>query len=349
MKVAVDIRPLLSRPTGVGIWLHNILAAMKKYESSFQWVYFSSSMKERFPEGKLEDFPPGRLVDLRIPVKILNFLFYNFRFPSLEFLTGEKLDITLSPNPMILPSYKAKKIVTVHDLFFYENPEKVEKEFGSLYRKNLEKSLKGADAIIAVSRYTASKIKEYFGMEEKIRVIPEAAREFPKPEVVKGLPQNFFLFIGGCQPRKNLSALVKALDMLEEDVYLVVVGGKPCLSSKKIIWLSYLSDSQLHYLYKNSLALICPSFDEGFGLPVLEAMSLGVPVACSRAGALPEAAGEAALYFDPAQPEEIAFCMKQLLSEERRKELSAKGMERASSFSWDRAAASLIELLKELK
>ena len=186
-------------------------------------------------------------------------------------------------------------------------------------------------------------------MEEKISVIPEAARKFPKPEAVKGLPQRFFLFIGGCHPRKNLSALVKALNVLEEDVYLVVVGGRPCLSHKRILWLGYLSDAQLHFLYKTALAYICPSLDEGFGLPVLEAMSLGVPVACSRTGALPEVAGEAALYFDPAQPEEIAFCMKRLLSGEKRKELSVKGMERASLFSWPRAAASLMNLLKELK
>ncbi len=351
MKVGVDLRPVLSRPTGVGIWLFHLLKALKGKRENLSFVYFSCSLKERFPASKLRELPEGKLVDRRLPVRLINYLLLRWGLPSFELLTGEKVDVVFSPTPVVMPSRRARKIVTVHDLFFYEYPEKVSREFGVYYRERVRASLREADRIIAVSSYTARKIATLLGFEGKIRVIPEAARPFPPPEPVEGLPEEFLLFMGGCEPRKNLATLLRALRLLKDPPALVVVGSaSACNGSSGVVWLGYVSDAQLHYLYKKALALVVPSLDEGFGLPVLEAMSLGVPVLCSSWGALREVAQEAALYFHPLSPQQIAETIENFLSSPAlREELVQKGKRRVAAFSWDRSAELFLKVLGELR
>ncbi len=340
MKIGVDIRPLISKPTGVGMWLKGLLESLKgKTEHNF--VYFSSSLKETPPDSLRNELPEGKFIHRRLPVRVLDLLLLNYLWPSFEFLTGEKVDVTLSPTPIYFPT-KGKKIITVHDLYFLEDREKAGKF--SAYLKNLGKSMERADLIIAVSGYTEKKLLEFFpDAREKTKVIYEGIRKFPEAEKIENLPEKFLLFIGGCVPRKNLSTAVEISEM--SGIPLVVVGHCNKYPDNTIP-IPYASDARLRYLYEKAFALIFPSLDEGFGLPILEAMNFGLPVLAYPKGAIPEVGGEAVILCE--NTEEFVKTIKKLEDEIYRSEVISKGKKRVRQFSWERAGEEFLKALEEL-
>jgi len=126
MKIGIDIRPLLLRPAGVGMWLLSLLESING-KSNHSFVYFSASFKGKPFELKRK-LPDGKFIHRRFPGKLLDFLLLNFPWPSFEALTGEEVDVTLSPTPIYFPT-KGEKVITVHDLYFYERKERAGGEF----------------------------------------------------------------------------------------------------------------------------------------------------------------------------------------------------------------------------
>ena len=262
-----------------------------------------------------------------------------------------------------------RQVVTIHDCAFVDCPEGFSRAFGGWYRWLIPRLARRVRRIIAVSRFTAGRLAELCGVSARqIEVIPNGVDSHFQPAdagVVDelrrrlALPQRYVLSVGTLEPRKNLKRLLAAWEQLPAelgDVGLVLAGatGRQFRSAgieqlpTGVRLTGYVEDADLPVLYSGAEAFIYPSLYEGFGLPVLEAMSCGTPVICSRTTSLPEVAGDAALLVDPCDAESIADAISRLLTDaELRREFGARGLERAKQFSWDQAAAATAEVLRQ--
>lgn len=265
---------------------------------------------------------------------------------------------------LLLPLHAAPTVITVHDLIFRHLPEH-HKPLNRWYL-NLALPLycRRATHVIAISESTRSDLMAAYGLPpERISVIHEAAdprfRPQPSDRVAAvrrryGLPERYVLFVGTIEPRKNLIRLLHAFEVLHAEGLtdaLVVVGKRGWLYRnffagleqspvrEAVILPGFVPDEDLPAVYAGAQTLAFPSLYEGFGLPTLEAMACGTPVACSDTASLPEVGGDAALYFDPASEDTIVETLRRLLSDvELQDELARRGLERAARFSWDRVA-----------
>lgn len=364
MRIGVDIRPFLSRETGVGTYLRHLLFELARIDTRNEYCLFSSSWKERFPPEKVPPFVNLRFRDLRIPVRAVNFLWHRMSWPPFERYFDGRLDLTHSPTPMPLPG-RSRKIVTVYDLFFLDDPGRSVREARKVFAGRVGASLAKADGILAISEFTRRSILERFPVpEEKIAVAPLGlnplfAEDVPAAALEETrrkhrLPERFVLFVGAVEKRKNLVNLLEALARVRragERVDLVLAGREGEASAEvgaaverlglgpAVRSLGYLPDYEIRDLCRLAGLLVFPSLCEGFGLPLLEAMASGLPAAVSRTGALPEVGGDAAAYFDPEDPADIARVILDLLSDEpRRRELAERGKRRASLWSWAETA-----------
>ena len=256
-------------------------------------------------------------------------------------------------------SDSVKNILTIHD-FIYELYGKGYGKWIHLLQK--EKSLKKADAIICVSKNTKKDLLKFHPWIDKniVKVIYNGVDKnifFPINTTNSFL---FLLFVGGRNVHKNFQF---TLNLMTNDkmksIKLIVVGGGEFNKDEmkfindndlkdRIIHKTGVDDRELNLLYNEALALIYPSFYEGFGIPPLEAMSAGCPVICSKTSSLPEVVGEAGLYIDVNNYESALPHIKVLLNQNQRQAIIAKGTKQASKFSWKKTACQTINLYKDL-
>ncbi len=374
MRIGFDVRPFLKRETGVGIYYRNLLFHLAQIDHSNEYFLFSSSLKDKFPPQKIPPFSNKEFRHFRFPVKLINFFWYRLSWPPLDYFFRADLDLAHSPTPLILPT-KGKKIVTVHDLFFMDFPLLTDKEARKNFTIRIKDSLLKADGVIAISDFTRNQILERFDLDEKkVKVIyhgldPEFLTDVSteaEEEVRKkfALPPSFIFFVGATEPRKNLLRLVEALKIVHEKhqkIPLVIVGreGLDYENLEKKIdqlelqdWvkmIDYLPDAEVKIFYRLATVFAFPSLCEGFGLPLLESMASGLPVATSKASALPEVGQDAALYFHPEDPEDIADKLILALQDEGlRKTLRERGKKRALDFDWHTTAADTLSFYEYL-
>lgn len=368
MNVALDLRPALSKPTGVGSYVAALAKRIPALAPDDRFFYFSASLKERFPA---EDWPGNvTLVDKHIPVGALNLAWNRLGRPRLDRLVGAPLDLIHSPHPLIVPGRRAKHIVTVHDLFFLKHPEMTEAEIRRDYVPLVRDHVKRADGVICVSEYTASEARLLLGVpQEKIAVIPNgvdpAYREAVTAEEVDrtlrrlSLPRGALLYVGSEEKRKNLVQLAMAYMGLAgrgaRMPPLVLVGpgshwaSGGNIASPRIHATGYLQTRDLRALMAASAALVLPSLEEGFGLPVAESMAAGLPVVCSRGSALEEVAGGAAVLVNPLDAASIASGIERILSDRAlASEKRDAGLARSRAFDWDQAAAQTLAFYRRV-
>ena len=264
-------------------------------------------------------------------------------------------------------------ILTVYDLIPLAGPRPPRILFAALLRLALASSR----AVIAISEATRRELTARRRIAPgRVRVIPLAAgREFsprPEPEFARvraryGLPERYALYVGINKPHKNLPRLVEAWGKAlptaasRQANALVIAGpwdprypeAKRAASRLDLVetvrFLGHVQEGELPALYSGAAMVVCPSLAEGFGLPVLEAMSCGAPVACSDRASLPEVAGGAALLFDPLSTSAIAAAMSELLERPAlAKDLAARGFERSRSFTWEKTAAATLEVYRSV-
>ncbi len=282
-------------------------------------------------------------------------------------LQRKKLDVFFSP-AHYLPRYiNVPSVVTIHDLSFYRYPEDFRKIDLFKLINGTNYSIKKATRVIAVSQATKNDILKIYRLsEEKVKVIYNG---FEKSKLKWGktlrkVPKNYFLYVGTLQPRKNILTLIHAFNEIQkkyENFELIIAGKKGWMYdslfqevlnlglSRKVFFTDYVTDKQLIFLYRHAFAFIMPSLYEGFGIPILEAMSYGCSVVSSYASSLPEVGGDACLYFNPLDTKDLVKKMEQLINDKTlRIELIKKGKERIKLFSWKKCALETLNLLLDV-
>ncbi|MCL6443880.1 MAG: glycosyltransferase family 4 protein [Alicyclobacillus sp.] len=322
-----------------------------------------------YAHGEIE-VPEACLIDARFKIRIRHFR------PSLVWMhtvapylmKKDRIDVFWGTN-YAAPLYKLtphKTVLTIHDTTFARYPETM----GLLSRLHnrwlLPVYVRRADAILTVSQFSKSEIMKVFGLgPDKVAVTHLAPKEFPPTDECGEYKQPYILTVGTVEPRKNYERLIKAYSTLPASLrdafHLLIVGGpgwgdcnlKRWFAQYGVLnsatYLGAVSDERLARLYRGATAFAYPSLYEGFGLPILEAMRVGVPVICSHVSGMREAAGNAALYFDPMDVRDIAFKLEVLLQDKQlRQHLSAKGIEHAMKFAWEETARYTFSRLSEV-
>ncbi len=260
-------------------------------------------------------------------------------------------------------------VYTLHDLSLIKHREKHPRErvwFADIFFK---RRLPRAAHVITVSDFTRSEAIEELGLApHRVTTVHLAQKEIfhprPQPEIrsmlaYRGWPAEYVLFVGTLEPRKNLQLLIRALSMLRSDIPLLLAGWSGWGDrswwdeierlglKKRVILTGYVDELSLARLYAGASAFVYPSFYEGFGLPVLEAMASGCPVICSNCASLPEVAGGGAIQVGPHDPEALAHSLEKVLYDsDLRSGLVAAGLQRAGLFSWKKAASETLDIFR---
>ncbi len=341
MRVALDSTYSLGRNlSGVGMYSREIMQGLARWhpESKFRFCYrphrYLSSYSETLPANcsrclLYEPFGPRRC-DV--------FHGLNQRLPRMRF---------------------RRTVTTFHDLFVmtgeYSTPE-----FRSRFTEQALRAAQTSDHIIAVSAFTAGQVTGLLGVEPaRVTVIPHGVRiqRYPEPSH----RENMILHVGAIQLRKNIVRLVEAFESLDPGWELVLAGScgfgsrqvlerielSPRRSHIRVA--GYVDDRRLAELYATARVFAFPSLDEGFGMPVLEAMAAGVPVVTSNRSALPEVAGDAAVLVDPEDAPALGEAIKRLVGDsELRSDLIQRGFKRAEGFTWSSAVEKTWKVYQRL-
>lgn len=236
------------------------------------------------------------------------------------------------------------------------------KQFG--YKKVFNKAIKDSEKILVPSVFVKKQLKDEWGIEEKkVLVTPEAVDDeiisSSKKTKVNSIKQPFIFYVGNAHPHKNIEGLIRVFGNLKEKhptLSLVLSGNDHYFwqrirskhQEKDIIYTGQISDEELVALYKSAACFVMPSFEEGFGIPILEAMVCSCPVVSSNAGSLPEVGGEASLYFDPKDSKDMFEKIDLVLTSDKlKKDLIQKGIKRVEDFSWEKLAKQTLEVYKE--
>ncbi|HEY6836886.1 MAG TPA: glycosyltransferase family 1 protein [Gaiellaceae bacterium] len=256
--------------------------------------------------------------------------------------------------------YSGPSVVTVHDLSFERDPGLMRPRDRLVFRTAVPRSARRASRVIVVSERTKRDLIELAGVPaERIRVVPNGVGEPFGPEGPHANGQPYALVVGSLEPRKDPLTAVEGFALLGSDELRLVFAGPDRGDGEaaraaaarrgleqRVDFKGHVSGDELAALYRGAACLVFPSRDEGFGLPLLEAMASGVPVVATRAGALPEIAGDAAILVEPGDPVALAGGIERALADRER--LVAAGFDRAKQFSWAETAEKTLAVYREL-
>jgi glycosyltransferase involved in cell wall biosynthesis len=253
--------------------------------------------------------------------------------------------------------------LTIHDLGPLEHPDWFRKSFAAWYRLFLPILIKRVQVVFTPSLYVREKIRRRFGVDRIVLTPNGVDRSTFHPAAKQDgyeLPRKYILFVGTLEPRKNLNGLLQAWNSIKndfKDAWLVIAGtygnvfeppGLP-RDVERVRFLGYVEEEHLPGLYADATVFVLPSFDEGFGLPVLEAMACGAPVIASDGGALPEVVGDAGVVFELSEPEGLSSALRKCLEDEQlRCSMKEKGQARAELFTWQGSAHIVWNTLHEI-
>lgn len=296
-------------------------------------------------------------------------------FPGTEMLEKE-IDLFFAPDHHIPKLNHTPVVATIMDAYPLIYPKLVSRKLRRFKNMAFKHASQWADHIITISEYSKQDIAQYFDIpEEKISVVPLGVNraffgevsEKEKEAVCQkfGLREDFFIFVGTIQPRKNLSRLIEAYESLpltlRQKHPLVIIGhygwGEEVLNKKldalsnhdTIHRLENITDKELYALLQSALAMVYPSLYEGFGLPILEGFASRIPVITSSTTSIPEVAGEAVCYVDPLNSADIAAKMQEVVQDKSlRKTMVQEGWQRVKHFSWEKSAEEHLKVFRRI-
>jgi glycosyltransferase involved in cell wall biosynthesis len=366
MRIGIDARLVYYHQQGIGQYIMRLTQALAQLDRDDQFTLFTSR-KDKTPIVDQSNFKRQKLWTPS---------HHRFEPTALSIeLAPYSLDVLHSPDFIPPARTRAKSVITVHDLAFLLFPDFLTRPSAHYYSR-VDIAAHKANHIIAVSESTKRDTMRLLGVPlEKITVIPEAAHPIFTPvnneaplERIRakyGLPKDFILFVGTIEPRKNLPTLLRAFrrmrDNYKTQAVLAIAGHRGWLVEEvdqtlaelklgdSVQFLGGVANEELVYLYNAARLFVFPSHYEGFGLPPLEAMACGTPVVASNVSSLPEVVGDAALLITPEDVDGLAVAMWRVLSDENlRRDLRAKGLKRAQTFSWERAARATLEVYRRV-
>ncbi len=362
VRIVVDYRPALRARSGVGHYVFQAVRALTdRAVAGLDITLLTSSWKDRPLPGDLAQLPGVHVVDRRVPVRALNLLWHRLEWPAVELLAGRTFDVAFSPHPLLLPARTAAQVVMSHDLDFLAHPERTRAEIRRDYPKLVRQHAHRAAHVVVPSHYTARQVENELGLPAAAMTVcyPGAPDWFPPERRPVERARSHVLFVGTLEERKNVGALLAAYADLvgrRPDIPPLVLAGRaqpeagrwldditrPPLAGR-VRYLGYVSEEQRRELFQSAALFVLPSRHEGFGLPALEAMTVGVPVVVSDRGALPEVVGDAGLVVAAEDREALAGAMERMLTDEAfAAAAAAKGLQRARHFRWTDTAASLL-------
>jgi glycosyltransferase involved in cell wall biosynthesis len=377
MEVGIDALPLLGQG-GISRHLRDLLPELVAQGAGHRYHLFArvfrQAQRHRYHEA-MRKFAGPDLCWHRIllPDRLLEFAWTrcDFALPGTG-LYLRHLDVFLATGGLAPHGAPCPIVGVVHDLVPLRFPHWFPKEL-PLIRARLEKLVARSRLLIAVSERTRQDLRELLGVPlEKVRVVHHGIhRRFaalPLQQIrpvlaARGTAAPFFLYVGGLGPVKNVGTLLEAFREFRQRSSapheLVLAGDLRWAGtlpsdverlglSGAVRFLGFVEDQELLALYAGATALILPSWFESFGFPALEAMACGTPVLAARVGALPDLLGDAAIFFAPDAPWQMAEHMTRVSSDEDlRRDLGARGRQRAAGFTWERAATETLEVLRE--
>jgi glycosyltransferase involved in cell wall biosynthesis len=372
LRVALDYTPAINQAAGVGRYTRSLFNALASVAGEdVDWTLWYPQDVDGEPFLPRSERVTG--VQLPLSARWLNLLWHRLGIPlRLDRYTGQVS--VVHGTDFVVPPSRAPSVVTVHDLSYAIHPEFAFPRLQRYLARAVPRSIDRARRVIAVSESTKRDICEYYEIApHRVEVIHHGADPlFHQPTDTEifsslaqfGLRRPYFVTVGTVEPRKDHRTLLRAFERVRQerdDVSLVIVGRKGWLSDdimneisnaakrSPVFHLQDIRDDMLPALYGGSTAMVYPARYEGFGLPVLEAMATGTPVIASTTPALRETASENALYAEPGDVEGFAEHMVGLLTDEgRRARLATLGLQRASQFSWERAAREHLRVYREV-
>jgi len=341
VRLALDATYSIGRQlSGVGVYSNEIIRGVAALRP--EWRITLVYRPHRFPRSLREPIPANCR-----------------RRPLWEFRAGRGIDLFHGLNQRLPVAHCRRRVATFHDLFVMTG-DYSSAEFRRRFSLQAREAASRADIVIAVSAFTAGQVRDLLGVEQtRIRVIPHGVHVPPVSPA--GEREKIVLHVGAIQERKNIARLVRAFRAMPPEWELVLAGSSGYGAEKimaeiaqspvreRIKLAGYVSAGVLHGLYAKASIFAFPSLDEGFGIPVLEAMAWGLPVITSNRSALPEAAGNAALCIDPLSEDELAAALCLLAhNEQERGRLIRSGAGRAKTFSWEKSARATLAVYEEL-
>lgn len=380
LKLSFDAQLLIKgEKTGIGWCAENVLLMLPKYKEN---VYQLNCFSLGYAKKKLENIEKYSKLGYNIKKckwfhDVLYRIIWNIIYIPYSLFFGNDSDITVFFNYVIPPGVKGKKVVFVYDMVYKAFPETVRKKTRNLLNIALKKSCNRAEHIITISKFSKEEIIKHLNLsEEKISIMPcgvdlslyhpgYSEEEIKRAIDKYNIPREYLLYLGTLEPRKNIDRLIQAYAQLKKESSrtpkLVLAGRKgwkyesifekvkALKMEEDIIFTGYVNVEDSPILLKGAKAFLFLSIYEGFGMPPLEAMACGTPVIVSNVSSLPEVVGDAGVLVDPFSINSIKEGMKYLIDDEKkRNELSARGIERAKQFTWDKSVRIVQKVFERL-
>jgi glycosyltransferase involved in cell wall biosynthesis len=357
MKIAINGRFLTQKTTGVQRYAKEVVRALDLLLAEEHPAASSLNFELVAPTGELSDFPLES-IPLRQVGLLHGHLWEQFDLPR-QARSSHLLSLGNTG-----PISKPDQTVVIHDAAVFAMPHTFSRGFRHWYQFLLPLLGRRAKSIVTVSNFSEAELIKYCNIPaEKISVVTEGFEHMLRQESDEGIlsrhrlnERPFVFAVSSLNPSKNFSALVQAIDHLDNPDFNVVIAGgtNPAVfdsatkrDSAHVRYLGYVSDSELKALYQHASCFVHPSLYEGFGLTPLEAMACGAPVIASDIPALKEVCGDAALYADPRVPSDIGAKINRVMSSPQlREELVARGNRRLLEFSWRSCALELIRVIQ---
>jgi glycosyltransferase involved in cell wall biosynthesis len=366
VRIAINTLAMRSELYGVGNYIKNLVAALSRIDSENEYLLFVSRENAHHLAGlpanfRLELAPGGRGLRLPWEQTVLPFL-----------LQRKRIDVYHGPM-FVAPFVKTcRQVVSILDMTFHLTPSRHSLHKQIYFRSIIPRMVRRSDYVITISESTKRDVLAllktddekvfvtHLGVDPRFKPVADS-RKLAEIRGKYNLPREFVLFVGLIEPRKNLDTLLDAYlaDSVSAHFDLVLAGslgwGFSDLMRKinsngargSVRMLGYVDDADLPGLYTASAAFVYPSFYEGFGLPVLEAMACGAPVITSNVSSLPEVTGDAAILINPHSVQDLAGALQRVLRDgDLRAALSERAIERAGKFTWEQTARKTLEVYK---
>ncbi len=367
-RILVDASAAFDQRAGVGRYSRNILERLVPTLPDTDWTLFHAPA----PDGAGWQPPQGaRHVRYPIPRRLFDLLSPRLGVPlPVRSFTGRQ-DLVYSPDFVAPPMRGVPRIVTVHDIAFDTHPHLATPGVAAFLTATVQREMRRGAWIAAVSDTTRQRLIERYGIaSERVRVVPNGVdqRFFTATPLSEerlrelGIPERFLLMVGTIEPRKNHAAVLRATARRTRAGLPVVVVGRPgwgtddevaelrrLRQAGRVVWLDDFADHLLPGLYAASTGVLYPSWTEGFGLPVLEALAAGKPVVTGNDLVFREVGGDQVVMIDPADDDALLEAMNALEEAPQDERAVAARRTRAAHFGWDRSVRMLVEFIRDIE